>query len=181
MTRARRTAWTLGLLAAWVLAVAGCQSGSGPATAAGRRVPASAWRKECDRWQGTAYQWGGNSRRGIDCSGFVQQVCRTVARVELPRTTRDQVRAGRAVRRRDLRPGDLVFFNTTGRGVSHVGLIVEGDRFAHASQSRGVTYARLGEPYWNRTFLGARRVVPRRAKTLTRRKTCQQTASAVLG
>jgi cell wall-associated NlpC family hydrolase len=56
-----------------------------------------------------------------------------------------------------LQPGDLVFFDTGGRGVSHVGVVVSGDRFAHASTSRGVMYSRLGEEYWTRRYLGARR------------------------
>lgn len=158
----------------------GCGSSSGAGSPGVRgsatRVPASAWSRECSRWEGTPYRWGGNNRRGIDCSGFVVQVYLKVAGVQLPRTSREQYRTGRSVSRRDLRAGDLVFFNTTGRGVSHVGLMVAADRFAHASESRGVTYARLGEAYWTRTYVGGRRVLRRRAKSLTLRKRCQQTA-----
>lgn len=109
---------------------------------------------------GTPYRWGGNDRQGVDCSGFVQQVHLRVSGVRLPRTTSDQFRFGRPVSRRDLRPGDLVFFDTTGRGVSHVGVVLEADadRFAHASVSRGVTVARLSEAYWSGRLLGCRRV-----------------------
>lgn len=118
---------------------------------------ASAWGREADRWLGTPYRLGGNDRGGIDCSGFALQLHRSVARVMLPRTTATQYQFGRPVSRRDLRPGDLVFFDTLGRGVSHVGVMVGADRFAHASTSRGVMYSRLAEDYWNRRYLGARR------------------------
>ncbi|MBX3747983.1 MAG: C40 family peptidase [Verrucomicrobiae bacterium] len=121
----------------------------------------SAWEREVERWMGTPYRWGGDTQRGVDCSGFVQQVHFRVSGVRLPRTTAEQFKVGTAVARRELRPGDLVFFETTGRGVSHVGLSLGGDRFAHASQSRGVVVAGLGEAYWTQRYLGARRVVRR--------------------
>lgn len=151
------------LLAAWL---SGCgspaptpKSGSPPPRSPARTaIPASAWSTEADRWLGTPYRTGGNDRRGIDCSGFAQQVHLKVAGIRLPRTTSDQFRTGRPVARTDLRPGDLVFFDTLGRGVSHVGVMVGGDRFAHASSSRGVMYSRLAEDYWNRRYLGGRRV-----------------------
>jgi lipoprotein Spr len=123
-----------------------------------RAVPAtSAWVQAADRWVGTPYRLGGGDRRGVDCSGFAAQLHRELTGARLPRTTGDQFRAGRPVSRRELQPGDLVFFDTGGRGVSHVGVMVGGDRFAHASTSRGVMYSRLAEDYWNRRYLGARR------------------------
>lgn len=131
-------------------------------------VPSHAWQREAERWLGAPYQRGGGTKAGVDCSGFVQQVYLKVARVSLPRTTRDQYRIGYQVGRSDLKPGDLVFFDTLGRGVSHVGLMVGGDRFAHASTSKGVTYSRLSETYWNRQYLGARRL-PRRGRRGRRR------------
>lgn len=131
-------------------------------------VPSHAWQREAERWLGAPYQRGGGTKAGVDCSGFVQQVYLKVARVSLPRITRDQFRIGYQVGRSELRPGDLVFFDTLGRGVSHVGLMVGGDRFAHASTSKGVTYSRLSETYWNRQFLGARRL-PRRGRRGRRR------------
>lgn len=122
-------------------------------------IPPAAWQRETDRWVGIPYLWGGTDRRGIDCSGFVQQVYARVARVDLPRTTREQFRVGRAVARPDLRPGDLVFFSTTGPGVSHVGVVTDTGRFAHASQSKGVTYTALADDYWTRRYMGARRLL----------------------
>lgn len=154
------------------LFLAGCRTSDGPVRPGAPKsygpgvsaVPSGAWQAEADRWIGTPYHRGGDDLGGADCSGFVQQVYRRVARVELPRITQDQFRAGFEVGRSDLRPGDLVFFETTENGVSHVGLMVGGDRFAHASTSKGVIYSRLSETYWNQRYRGARRL-PRRRVT----------------
>lgn len=148
-----------------------------PRPAGAPAAPASAWSTEADRWLGTPYRTGGTDRNGIDCSGLAQQLHARVGGNRLPRTTTEQFRTGHAIGRADLRPGDLVFFDTLGRGVSHVGVMVGSDRFAHASTSRGVLYSRLAEDYWNRRFVGARRVPRRRPKTLTPRKRSQQTAA----
>lgn len=192
--RAVAVAAALGLLGGWMLA--GCRSTPSPSPSPsaprspGERsvsaVPAASWQREADRWMGTPYHRGGDGKEGADCSGFVQQVYRRVARVELPRTTRDQNLVGFEVGRSDLSPGDLVFFDTLGSGISHVGVMVGGDRFAHASTSKGVIYSRLSETYWNQRFRGARRLPrrrggkaptrkPRRANPLTPPKACQQT------
>ncbi len=162
----------VGVLAVGIGILAGCRSSNGPVRPGSRHVdgkgvasvPSSAWQAEADRWIGTPYHRGGDNRAGADCSGFVQQVYLRVARVSLPRVTQEQFRVGFEVGRSELRPGDLVFFETLGKGVSHVGLMVGGDRFAHASSTKGVTYSRLSETYWNRQFLGARRL-PRRSRT----------------
>lgn len=118
---------------------------------------------------GTPYHRGGDDKSGADCSGFVQQVYLRVARVALPRTTRDQYTSGFEVGRSELSPGDLVFFDTQGSGVSHVGVMVGGDRFAHASTSNGVVYSRLSESYWNQRYRGARRLPRRRRHSRTLR------------
>ena len=75
--------------------------------------------------------------------------------------SRQQWRTGKSVQRADLREGDLVFFNTLGSGVSHVGLLVDaqGNRFIHASSSRGVIEEDLGKKYFKARYLGARRVL----------------------
>lgn len=121
-------------------------------------VAPESWEAEADRWMGTPYRIGGADRQGIDCSGFTGQIYRRVALIQLPRRTIDQYHSGRAVPMRDLQPGDLVFFVTSGISVSHVGVIVSGDRFAHASTSQGVMYSRLSEDYWSRHYVGARRL-----------------------
>ena len=78
--------------------------------------------------------------------------------IHLPRTSRDLYRIGDSVRRDRLDLGDLVFFNTTGRGVSHVGIFAGSDRMVHAGTTRGVGYADLGSAYWRKRYIGARRI-----------------------
>jgi cell wall-associated NlpC family hydrolase len=99
------------------------------------------------------------SRNGTDCSGFIVAMYRSVAGVQLPRTTREQFRLGKAVSLGSLQPGDLLFFNTTGLGVSHVGICLGGDQFVHASTSRGVILSSLKERYYASRFLGAHRII----------------------
>jgi cell wall-associated NlpC family hydrolase len=108
---------------------------------------------------GTPYRYGGGTRRGLDCSGFVRTVFVSGADLELPRSAREQYRRGEAVERTDLRFGDLVFFNTTGTIPSHVGVYLEEDVFAHASVSDGVTFSSLESAYYRKRFVGARRVL----------------------
>lgn len=112
-------------------------------------------------WLGTPYRWGNDTPKvGTDCSGFTRRLYAEVFRVPLPRVSRDQFRIGESVSRRDLAPGDLVFFDTADGGrVNHVGVYVGGDRFAHASSSTGVVYADLNSRYYSRAYRGARRIL----------------------
>lgn len=118
-----------------------------------------------DSYLGVPYKWGGTTRSGMDCSALTRAVYRETYGVELPRTSRQMYRLGRAVGDGgggSLRPGDLVFFriDTSGPGVSHVGIYVGDGRFAHASSSRGGTIDPLDSPYFDQRFAGARRVLP---------------------
>lgn len=108
---------------------------------------------------GVPYRYGGASKKGVDCSGFTSRVYASAADLTLPRSTREQFTVGTRVRRSELRFGDLVFFNTTGRTPSHVGIYIEDDLFAHASVSDGVTFSSLESEYYKKRFVGARRVV----------------------
>ncbi|MCP2013769.1 cell wall-associated NlpC family hydrolase [Deinococcus sp. HSC-46F16] len=122
-----------------------------------------------DDWRGTAmallgvpYVYGGTSRSGLDCSGFVLQVFAPLG-VELPRTSAAQARVGQPVEVADLQAGDLVFFDTVGRGeVTHVGIYLGENQFVNANSYRKqVAVDRLqGDPYWGPKLLGARRVLP---------------------
>ncbi|BBB31090.1 NlpC/P60 family protein [Neptunomonas japonica] len=100
------------------------------------------------RWNGTPYKYGGNSRRGIDCSAFVARTYKDVFDLYLPRTTRAQAVVGEEISRRSARPGDLVLFKT-GLFDRHVGIYLGNQYFMHASASKGVTQSRLDNPYWN--------------------------------
>lgn len=107
---------------------------------------------------GVPYVYGGTSRKGVDCSGFTSRVYASAANLALPRSTREQFTVGSEVDRDELRFGDLVFFNTTGRSPSHVGIYLEDDLFAHASVSDGVTFSSLESAYYKKRWVGARRV-----------------------
>ena len=108
--------------------------------------------------QGVPYRNGGSDPSGFDCSGFVWYVF-AHAGLAVPRTVAAQFQAGRPVRADDLRPGDLVFFETGGAPASHVGLVVDRDAFVHAPSSRGeVRVEHLAAPYWASRYAGARRL-----------------------
>ncbi len=117
-----------------------------------------ALRAEALDWADTPHTLGGDSRRGIDCSGLMQNWYSALFGIQLPRTSGEQFAAGSPVERDALRPGDLVFFGSK-RGISHVGTYVGEGEFAHVSSSAGVTVSRLDEAYWKRRYRGARRVL----------------------
>lgn len=108
--------------------------------------------------RGVPYRDGGSDPQGFDCSGFTQYVFGQHG-VALPRAVREQFREGQRVDVDDLEAGDLLFFSTTGPGVSHVAIAVGGDTFVHAPSSTGVVRVeRLSSSYWSRRFVGARRL-----------------------
>lgn len=106
------------------------------------------------QWEGTPYRYGGQSRSGVDCSGFVQLTFNDVFGIALPRTTSQQVDAGRQISKSDLQTGDLVFFR---RG-RHVGIYLEDDKFLHASTRLGVTISDMNNIYWSRKYWRSIRV-----------------------
>ncbi len=110
-----------------------------------------------DQWWGTRYCIGGSSTNCIDCSGFTQVVMRDVFELTLPRTAQEQYNLMQRIEMEDLREGDLVFFNTSGRGISHVGVYLQNNKFVHASTSQGVTITDLGGRYWSPKFRGGGR------------------------
>lgn len=107
---------------------------------------------------GTSYKMGGTSTAGFDCSGFTKYVFKNIG-LTLPRTSKAQYQVGTPVSRNNLRSGDLVFFNTFGSGVSHVGIYVGNGKFAQSSSSRGVTITSLSQAYWANRYVGAKRVM----------------------
>jgi cell wall-associated NlpC family hydrolase len=109
-------------------------------------------------WKGIPYMLGGSSYDGIDCSALMQIVYEDYFGLEVPRLTSDQMRTGKKVKRNNIRTGDMVFFKT-GRKTLHVGIVVEGDRFLHASTSNGVMISSLSENYWSSRYIEARRVL----------------------
>lgn len=111
---------------------------------------------------GTPYRSAGSDPSvGFDCSGFVVYVYRDVLGIPLPRTTSAQYELDlRAPRQSALKTGDLVFFDTGGRGISHVGIYVGEGRFVHAPNQGGrVRLDHLDDRYWKQRYRGARRVL----------------------
>ncbi|MBY4726547.1 MULTISPECIES: C40 family peptidase [Burkholderia] len=113
---------------------------------------------------GVPYRWGGNTpTSGFDCSGLVRYVIGRAADVNLPRTTADMSGRGVSIEPDQIAPGDLIFFNTTGRPHSHVGIYVGKLRFVNAPSTGGtVRLDYLTNPYWAKRFDGIRRVAPPR-------------------
>jgi cell wall-associated NlpC family hydrolase len=117
--------------------------------------------REYSQWKQTPYRYGGQSKKGIDCSAFVQTTFKQQFGLILPRTTKQQVKAGRYVPMSKLKPGDVVFFNI-GLGVfdsgHHNGIYLGNHHFMHASSSEGVTISSLKNDFWRRHYWTARRI-----------------------
>ena len=110
---------------------------------------------------GTPYKYGGsNPEKGVDCSGLVRHVYKQGANIDLPRSAKAISQKGETVDKSELKPGDLVFFNTRKRPFSHVGIYAGEGKFIHASSRREkqVTVSNLDDGYWAKRFNGARRI-----------------------
>lgn len=109
---------------------------------------------------GTPYKWGGNDlNRGIDCSGFVQQLYGGIG-INLPRTAREQAKVGQPITRlEDLKPGDrLYFWDARKQYIGHTGLYLGNGYFVHASSNHGeVATDDLRNPHWRNKLVAARR------------------------
>ncbi|MCC3701382.1 NlpC/P60 family protein [Rouxiella badensis] len=157
----KRSRLLYSLLALAVLILGGCSSHAPmpSGSLANSRVVVAQLNDQLGRWHGTPYRYGGLSRNGIDCSGFVFRTFRDRFGVILPRTTAEQTEVGTKVSRKELLPGDLVFFKTgAGENGLHVGIYDSGDAFIHASTSRGVVRSSLDNEYWRKTYWQARRI-----------------------
>lgn len=117
----------------------------------------------CSGWLGVKYRNGGNSKKGVDCSGLTSILYKQVYGVSLERSSANILRKNCVkVNRNNLREGDLVFFRTSGSGKSktptHVGIYLKNGKFIHASTSKGVIVSSLSEAYYVRTWLTGGRV-----------------------
>jgi hypothetical protein len=114
--------------------------------------------RTAERFVGIPYQWGGdNVVEGMDCSGFVRAVY-NLCGLSIPRTSRDQFKAGDLVEKDDLKDGDLVFFGSSADKINHVGIYVGGGKFVHAPR-RGeeIRITAVNDSYFEKHFAGARR------------------------
>jgi hypothetical protein len=114
--------------------------------------------RTAERFVGIPYRWGGdNVIEGMDCSGFVRAVY-NLCGLSIPRTSRDQFKAGDSVAKDDLRDGDLVFFGSTADNINHVGIYVGGGKFVHAPRrGEDIRVTAVTESYFEKRFVGARR------------------------
>lgn len=112
---------------------------------------------EASKWLGVKHKTGGNTKNGIDCSGFVVQIYREVYGKQLYRSSADILKKNcKKVKRENLREGDLVFFRTSGskkKDPNHVGIYLKNGKFVHTSSSKGVMVSSLSEPYYIRSWL----------------------------
>ncbi len=109
---------------------------------------------------GIQYKYGGNSpETGFDCSGFVRYVFSQAANLTLPPTARAISQIGKSVKKDELQPGDLVFFNTLKSAFSHVGIYIGDNKFIHAPRSgASVRVENMQQSYWSSRFNGAQRL-----------------------
>lgn len=116
--------------------------------------------KTVTAWLGTPYRYGGMSRAGIDCSGFVWVVYRELGDYSLPRSSEQMQRTGTRVAPARLRKGDLLLFRYQGKRADHVGIYLGDDSFVHASSKLGVVKSSLNDDYYRSRFIEARRILP---------------------
>ena len=111
------------------------------------------------KYIGVRYSYGGTTSKGFDCSGYVRQVFKELGITSLDRTSAGMYGQGTAVKKSELQPGDLVFFNTSGKRVSHVGIYIGSGKFIHASTSKGVIKTSINDKYyWGNKYVGAKRI-----------------------
>ncbi len=131
------------------------ESGSVPSTAGSVR---DKMMEIITSYIGTPYKIGGIDHAGIDCSGFSMVVFDSAFRVNLPHSALEQSSLGANVPKEDLQVGNLVFFKTVGSRISHVGIYLGDQLFAHASVTQGVTISSLESTYYKRRYAGARKI-----------------------
>ncbi len=120
-----------------------------------------------DQWWETPYQYGGSTSSGIDCSAFSAKLQDELFQYHLPRTAQEQYSMCNMIDSANARQGDLVFFSTTRKSISHVGVYLANGYFVHASTSMGVIISNLDEAYYHKRFRGFGRFNPEAEKNST--------------
>ena len=110
---------------------------------------------------GKPYKWGGNTPKAFDASGYTQFIFKTsAAKINLPHSSKEQYKLGKTVAKKNLMEGDLVFFNTDGKGVSFVGIYLQDGKFLAVTVDKGVSIQTMNGKYWNDRYVGGKRVLP---------------------
>ncbi|MFL9484144.1 C40 family peptidase [Chitinophagaceae bacterium LWZ2-11] len=113
--------------------------------------------EKIEEWWGTRYCMGGSTKSCIDCSAFSSTLLKDVYGITVRRTAEEQYKDCDKIETDELKEGDLVFFHTKGKAISHVGVYVANNKFVHASTSGGVTITDLDDKYWHSKYKGAGR------------------------
>ena len=112
-----------------------------------------------DEWYGVKYRMGGTTKKGVDCSAFVQHLYQYVFGYDILRTACLQFKESKKIDKEDLKEGDLVFFRVHTSRISHVGVYLRNNFFVHSASSKGVSIANLSNSYWSKYFAGGGRIV----------------------
>lgn len=108
-------------------------------------------------WMGVPYKYGGNNKKGVDCSGLICSVYPEVYKIQVPRVSAQMYKETNRIEERELKEGDLVFFKINTRDISHSGIFLFNDYFVHSTTSKGVIISRLNDAYWRKYFVGGGR------------------------
>ena len=111
-----------------------------------------------DDWYGVPYKYAGKDKSGIDCSGLTSTLYLKVYKKTISSNTKTLVEEVKKIKESDLKEGDLVFFNTNGKSISHVGVYLQNHKFVHASSKKGVMISDMNEPYFKQTYVSCGRV-----------------------
>ncbi len=114
--------------------------------------------KAVNGWLGTSYCYAGGTKNGVDCSGFVSALYKNVFHIDLEGSSKDMYKDAKSLKRSELQEGDLVFFRIRKKRVSHVGIYLGQNKFAHASVHEGVIISDLDEVYYKKYFYKGGRV-----------------------
>lgn len=117
----------------------------------------SSWNSVFASWLGTPYRYGGSSRQGTDCSGFVMSAYKEKTGVTLPRSSKAGFKSGQPIEKADLQVGDILYFTNRWGMIDHAAIYIGDNRFIHSSTSKGVVITPMSDPYWERKYKGARR------------------------